>query len=215
MSSHVFTLRPTNVHISQVSSECLLMINVLSSFLRCNPSCPAFFRYIFLHRVTLHDFTAHSPIKIFFLHNPSEIIRADRKKQWQLEIYDAGYWIKYNCVFMSLIIVAFTRERESYLFKNLIPIMFRKLVQVFRISSLLCEHWKSMHVVLLERCISFWIDADVNVLVHLYCSVMHEMLWATYSILKTYHLPFPRCWSFLEVMARHMYVSWCGRVLYC
>lgn len=39
-------------------------------------------------------------------------------------------------------------EREIYLLSNLIPIL-RKVVSVFRVSSLLCEHLKSMHVVIL------------------------------------------------------------------
>lgn len=48
--------------------------------------------------------------------------------------------------------ISFTRER--YLLSNLIPIL-RKVVSVFRVSSLLCEHLKSMHVVILECYVYF------------------------------------------------------------
>lgn len=56
--------RKRDVHISQVSSECLRMINFISYFLRCNQSYPAFFLDIyFCTAVHLHDYDAHSHLK--------------------------------------------------------------------------------------------------------------------------------------------------------
>lgn len=66
-----------------------------------------------------------------------------------------GCWSKNSFrVTFSPTIHDFIHQRERYLLSNLIPIL-RKVVSVFRVSSLLCEHLKSMHVVILECYVYF------------------------------------------------------------
>lgn len=88
-------------------------------------------------------------------------VRADQRSRntftyfIQLAFFFSDCWSKNSFrVTFSPTIHDFIHQRERYLLSNLIPIL-RKVVSVFRVSSLLCEHLKSMHVVILECYVYF------------------------------------------------------------